>query len=115
MSGRTIMIPDDHPSRRDILSGRLAVPVPEAHISSLVVHIRHGNFEAARDAVASLAGVEIHAAGAGKLVVTVETDSESDVVARMNDISLIEGVMSTALVYHHFEPAPENGPGANQD
>ncbi len=101
-------------SRRDVLGGRLIVPVPEAHISSLVVHVRHESFEAARAAVASMPGVEIHAVGNGKIVVTVETDSEGDVVERMNEIALVSGVMSTALVFHHFEPAAESGTDEHQ-
>ena len=36
-----------------------------------------------------------------------ETDTEADIVTRLNEISLLDGVMSAALVYHHFEPAAE--------
>jgi nitrate reductase NapAB chaperone NapD len=32
----------------------------------------------------------------------------------MNEISLLKGVMSVALVFHHFEPAAESEPTANQ-
>ena len=88
------------PSRREILTGRL----PEAHISSLVVHARPEKIPQIRSALLALPGVEIHAAEGGKLVITLETASEAEIVTRLHEISLLEGVLSAALVYHHYEP-----------
>jgi nitrate reductase NapD len=51
-------------------------------------------------------GVEIHANSGGKLVVTLETESEADIVTRMNEMSFLPGVLSAALVFHHFETEP---------
>ena len=59
-------------------------------------------------------GVETHAEAAGKLVVTLETDNEADIVTRLNEISLLSGVMSAALVFHHYEPDREATPRAEQ-
>jgi periplasmic nitrate reductase NapD len=39
-------------------------------------------------------------------VVTLETASEADIVTRLNDISLLPGVLSAALVFHHVETQP---------
>ena len=105
----------DLPSRRELLTGRLiALAPPEAHISSLVVHVRPDNVPAVRAALAAMPGVEIYAEASGKLIVTLETATEADIVTRMNEISLLDGVMSAALVFHHFEPAAETEAAAKQ-
>ena len=41
---------------------------------------------------------------AGGVPVTLRT-SEGDIVSRLNEISLLDGVMSAALVFHHVEAA----------
>ena len=90
-------------SRRDLLKADVAVAVVEAHVSSLVLHVRPENLVQVRAALADMPGVEIPAEAGGKLVVTIETDSESEIVTRMNEMSLLPGVLSAALVFHHFE------------
>jgi|SRR5829696_6450447 len=105
----------DLPSRRELLTGRLIAPaLPEAHVSSLVIHVRPDNVTSVRAAMAAMPGLEIHAEASGKLVATLETSTEADIVTQMNEISLLDGVMSAALVFHHFEPAAESEPAANQ-
>jgi nitrate reductase NapD len=102
-------------SRRQFLTGRvISDHPPEAYVSSLVLHVRPDNVLAVRFALAAMPGLEIHAEAAGKLVVTLETSTEADIVTRMNEISLLDGVMSAALVFHHFEPAGAPAPPANQ-
>ena len=77
----------------------------EFHVSSLVVHGRPERLEAIRAELARLAGIEVHAAApTGKLVVTLETESEHEIVARLTTISLLDGVLSATLVFHHVEP-----------
>jgi len=94
-------------SRRDILTGRVVeTGPPEMHISSLVLHVRPENAPQLRAALAAMPGVEVPAASGGKLVVTLETVSEADIVPRMNEMSLLPGVLSAALVFHHFETEP---------
>jgi periplasmic nitrate reductase NapD len=94
-------------SRRDVLTGRIADPVPsETHISSLVLHVRSEDVPAFRGALTRIPGAEIHAERIGKFVVTLETQSEADIVTRLNDISLLQGVLSAALVFHHVETQP---------
>jgi nitrate reductase NapD len=91
------------PSRRDVISARLDAPPPETHISSLVVHSFPEHAGAVQSALRTMAGVEIHAESNGKIVITLETDSEADIVKRLNEISLLKGVLSATLVFHHFE------------
>jgi periplasmic nitrate reductase NapD len=96
------------PTRRDLLTGRVIAAGTEQHVSSLVVHVRPEHLDAVRAALAVMPGVEIHGGSAvGKLVVTLETLSEHDVVQSMGAIGELPGVLSTALVYHHFEPSAE--------
>jgi periplasmic nitrate reductase NapD len=95
------------PSRRDILTGRvIEAGPPEAHVSSLVLHVRPDNVLEVRAALAGMPGVEVPAASGGKFIVTLETESEADIVTRMNEMSLLPGVLSAALVFHHFETEP---------
>jgi periplasmic nitrate reductase NapD len=57
-----------------------------------------------RAAVAALDGVEVHGASPqGKIVVTLETASEGDIVERLAAIRELAGVLSTVLVFHWVE------------
>ena len=81
----------------------------ELHVSSLLVHARPSALAEVRSAMAALAGVEIHGASAeGKLVVVLETGSQSEVVDRLAEIQAIEHVLSTVLVFHRVEPQSAN-------
>ena len=76
----------------------------ELHVSSLVVHGRPERLEAIRAGLERLDGVEIHAAApTGKLVITLETASEHEIVTRLTAISLLDGVLSATLVFHQVE------------
>jgi nitrate reductase NapD len=102
-------------SRREVMTGRIVdPPAPEVHVSSLVVHVRAGDVPVFRNALTRIPGAEVHAEHGGKFVVTLETESEADIVTRLNEISLLQGVLSAALVFHHFEtqsaaPAAKQG------
>jgi periplasmic nitrate reductase NapD len=81
----------------------------ELHVSSLIVHGRPDRVTAIGAAMRGMAGVEVHAVGpTGKMVVTLETASQSDIVARINEISLLDGVLSAVLVYHQVEPLSDD-------
>ena len=95
------------PSRRDVVTGRVIEPPKEAHVSSLVLHVRSEHLADVRAALAEVPGAEVPAAAGGKLVVTLETVSEAEIVTRMNEISLLPGVLSAALVFHHVETETE--------
>lgn len=96
-------------TRRDILTGRVvsgSADAAEFHVSSLVVHVRPERLGEVRAALEAMPGAEVHGvSSAGKLVVTLETGSQHDVVLHMGAIGELPGVLSTALVYHHFEPS----------
>ncbi|MBJ6127434.1 chaperone NapD [Microvirga splendida] len=80
----------------------------ECHISSLVVHSRSDRVQAIIEGIRSLEGAEVHGgADTGKLIVTLETDTEGQVVERINTIQLLDGVLAATLVFHHFEPVQE--------
>src|SRR3954449_3558733 len=99
------------PSRRDLLTGRIGDPeASEAHVSSLVVHVRAEELQGFGEALAQIPGAEIHAEQGGKFVVTLETASEAEIVTRLNEISLLSGVLSAALIFHQVETDPSASP-----
>jgi nitrate reductase NapD len=80
----------------------------ECHISSLVIHSRPDRVQSILESLGSIKGAEVHGgADTGKLIVTLETETESQVVERINAIQLLEGVLAATLVFHHFEPVQE--------
>jgi nitrate reductase NapD len=86
----------------------------ELHISSLVVHARPATVAAVCAAIARLPGAEVHASsGQGKIVVTLETPDEAEVLARLDQIGRMGGVLSAALVYHHVEASAPADAGSH--
>ncbi len=76
----------------------------EVHISSLVVHGRPEGIESIETAIGGLRGAEVHGASEqGKLVVTLETISELEMLTRIDAINQIEGVLSVAPIFHQVE------------
>ena len=95
MSGRTA----------DVAAPADAAGCGELHIASLVLHALPRRMARVQRAVAAVAGTEVHAAGpTGKLVVTVEGSSTTEVMARIATLQAIDGVLSAVLVYQHAEP-----------
>ena len=82
----------------------------EVHISSLLVHSRPERARAVADSLRGMVGVRVHGGTeAGKLVVTLETASEGEIVERLNGIQTLDGVLAATLVFHHFEQAHGRG------
>lgn len=78
----------------------------ECHISSVIVYCDIASKEAAKAVIETLSGVEVRAIDErGKLIVVIEANSEAETLAHIDRINEIEGVYSTALVYHHSESA----------
>jgi periplasmic nitrate reductase NapD len=78
------------------------------NLCGVLVHARPDRMTAVTEELGRLPGVEIHAANPdGKLVVTVE-DAEGQwagsTITRFNEVA---GVLSVALVYHHFDTFSE--------
>lgn len=75
------------------------------HISGIVVHAAPQKIDNVRAQLENIAGVEVHAASEmGKMVVTMEKANDQETADTFEEISKLPGVLSTAMVYHHFEP-----------
>lgn len=93
-------------TRRSLISGsRPSAPLePEFHICSLVVHVRPDALAPVGAALRAMSGVEIHGESPrGKIVVTIETTNDHDIVRTMGCIGELPGVLSTALIFQHSE------------
>ena len=78
------------------------------NISSIIVHAKPDALSSVRGSLEQIPGVEIHAAtDDGKLVVTIETDTDGETAGTFDRINTMDGVMSAAMVFHQFESDPE--------
>ena len=74
------------------------------HISSLVVRAHPNRLAEVSRRIARLSVAEVAMSDpSGKLVVTLETHNEDEIVAAMNAMQHMDGVVSVALVYHQTE------------
>ena len=73
------------------------------HISSLLVHVRPEWLAAVKANLRQLEGLELHQESPqGKLVVVLETEHERHILARIDQINALPGVLNAALVYHEL-------------
>jgi nitrate reductase NapD len=78
----------------------------EWHISSLVIHAFPTALMLVLAELDAIDGLEVHAATRdGRVVATLETPHESDILAALARINGLEGVLSVALAYHHVDAA----------
>jgi len=78
------------------------------NVSSVIVHARDGQSAAVQTLLQQQAGIEIHAASPeGKLIVTIETESDSETITAYERLGQTQGVLSAAMVYHQFESEPD--------
>ncbi|CAG0929440.1 MAG: hypothetical protein EFKGCFLK_00123 [Rhodocyclaceae bacterium] len=78
------------------------------NISSIIVHAKPTELVSVRGQLERIPGVEIHAAtDDGRLVVTIETDTDGETAGTFDRINLMDGVMSAAMVFHQFESDPQ--------
>ncbi|PTT48169.1 chaperone NapD [Aeromonas sp. HMWF016] len=76
----------------------------EFHVSSLVVLTQPTLRHQLAEEIAALDGAEIHAVTEeGKLVVTLEGASQRPIMAAIDAIQAMPGVLSAALIYHQFD------------
>lgn len=79
------------------------------NISGVLVRSRPENIDAVWQGLEQLAGVEVHGANPdGRLVVTVEEQSDqgmADAVVRLQDLP---GVIAASMIYHQFEDIDEH-------
>jgi nitrate reductase NapD len=78
----------------------------EVHIASLVVHASPARVAAAAEAIRALPDARVHAvSGAGKIVVTLETDSGAVMTDQIEAMRRLPGVLSAVLVYQCTDTA----------
>ena len=84
-----------------------STPSPGFSIASLLVRATPSALPDVLDRLARLPGVEVHhvEAGAGRAVLTLETDALGDEAGRLDDIRRTSGVLTAELVYHYVEGA----------
>ena len=82
----------------------------EVHISSMVVHAMPDYLLDVRKKIEELPGTEIHAESPnGKLVVVLESQTQTYITDVIEKIACLDHVLSTALVYHQIEPQSPEG------
>ena len=73
------------------------------HIASLLVHCRPELIEAVKQNLALLPGLELHQeSAAGKVVVVLEAEHESQILSTIDQIQQLPGVLNAALIYHEL-------------
>lgn len=99
-----------HPSRRALLSGRVA-PNDDAslHISSAVVSVLPDRRDDVLRLLAELPDVEIHQRTASKIVIVLEGPDSGLLGGRLAEIASWKGVLSANMVYEHVESASDLG------
>ncbi len=76
----------------------------EYNVCGVLVMARPEKGPAVEQALRALPGVEVHARGEdGKLVVTVEGPLGAECADTITQMALVDGVVSTSLVYHEIE------------
>lgn len=78
------------------------------NISSVLVNARPELLGLARDGLCALPGIEVHAmTDDGRLIVTIEADSDQSVANTFELINQLPGVLSASMVYHQVESHPD--------
>lgn len=97
--------------RRDFLHGKWtddpAHPAGAAfEIASILVQARPERLDEVARAIETLPGTQIYTRDArGKLVAVVEAPGSDHIGKTLNEISLLPGVLTAALVYHGIDVA----------
>lgn len=80
------------------------------HISSLLIRANPDRMAQVIAEIEKIPNSEIPLQDAnGKIIVTLETTSESEIVSSLTDLQLLDGVASAALIYHQTEAAEAAG------
>ena len=73
-------------------------------ICSLIVQVRPETLTPVSETLTNMEGVEVHLKDdCGKIIVTIEHPEREFCSRAMTEMTTIDGVMSTALVYEHQE------------
>lgn len=85
------------------------------NIAGVLVHSLPEASDQVSAALAALPGVEVHQRNAdGRMIVTIEDQDESTAGDSLLAMHRLEGVLSAALVYHHFEPQTVESPPTSE-
>lgn len=78
--------------------------MPDSHITSIVVQAHPEAVTSLVEAINALPEAEVHiASAAGKLVVSLETETLHRVTELLDVVNGLQGVVSALLVYHQVE------------
>ena len=81
------------------------------HVAGVVVHVAASALEDVAATIATIQGARVHASSAaGKLVVTLEGNGTDAIVAGLETIRALHGVIAAALVYQHGECDENDAP-----
>ncbi len=82
--------------------------VDAVNISSLIVAVLPERSAEVQAGLEALYGVEVHAvAEDGRMIVTIESDSDGATVQQFETIRQLPGVLSASMVYHQLETDPD--------
>lgn len=73
------------------------------NISGVLVHVQPQRMDQISEELKAIAGVDVHAAEKGKLVVTVENEKLNALADQVMAFQHIKGVMSVSMVYHESD------------
>ena len=75
----------------------------EYHVASFVAHAEPKQKHSVAEKIALIDGAEIHAVSdEGKVVFTVEADSQRTISNKTDEIKYYDGVLSLSPIYHQF-------------
>lgn len=75
----------------------------EVHIASFVIQHRPDALGAIQQCIAGMPGAETAACETGRCIVLHEGGGTRDLLACMDAVQALRGVISVSLVYHHAE------------
>ncbi|QYJ87657.1 chaperone NapD [Shewanella mesophila] len=79
----------------------------ELHVTSLVVQVKPEHMSSVRQAIMKMENAELSVNDEVKLVVVLEGETQKGLLADIETINHIEGVLSAAMVYHQSEVLEE--------
>ncbi len=85
-------------------------------ICSLIVQVRPETLSPVTNTLSEMEGVEVHNKDdCGKIIVTIEHPEREFCSKTMTEMTLIDGVMSTALVFEHQEDLDSQSQNKNKE
>jgi nitrate reductase NapD len=79
---------------------------PGTNICGVLVHAMPDKADAVADGLSRLEGIEVHQrADGGRIIITAEDTAATTAADALLAVNRLDGVVATALDYHHCEPA----------